>query len=181
MTQKPKILVHVCCAPCAGPSCLRLLDDAYDIVLFFSNSNICPRDEYEKRLSYVQKLGNIFDAPVIEDTYDHAGWREHIKGLEHEPEQGERCKKCFEYSLRRTALKADELHIEAFTTTLTISPHKNSNVIFEIGAGFPGYIPYNFKKKNGFLQSIELSRQYDLYRQNYCGCEFSIHTKNNEE
>ena len=174
MPEGPKILVHTCCAPCAAPSGERLMLDQYQVTLFYSNSNIYPREEYEKRLVEVHKLASIWDILVEEDVYDHKDWLNHIKGLEREPEKGARCAKCFDYSLRRTAELADKLNFDAFTTTLTLSPHKISKMIFEIGAQYPKYIPYDFKKQNGFLRSMQLSKEYDLYRQNYCGCEFSM-------
>jgi predicted adenine nucleotide alpha hydrolase (AANH) superfamily ATPase len=176
MTISRKILVHACCAPCAAPSIERLLLDDMEVGLYFSNSNIYPEAEYRKRLEYVRKLAGICEVVLEEDTYDHERWLEHIRGLENEPEKGLRCIKCFEYSLSRTAELADRLNYDAFTTTLTLSPHKISKIIFEIGTKFPKYLPYDFKKKNGFIRSVELSSQWDLYRQAYCGCEFSIRT-----
>jgi len=173
-TESTKILLHTCCAPCATASTLRLLKDDYDVTFFFSNSNIFPREEYEKRLENTRKLADILHVPLIEDDYDHASWRQWIRGLEGEPERGKRCEKCFYFSLERTSTKAKELHIPYFTTTLTISPYKISSVIFQIGRQFPGFVEYNFKKKDGYKKSIELSRKWDLYRQNYCGCEYSM-------
>jgi len=99
---------------------------------------------------------------------------EHVRHLENEPEKGARCAKCFEYNLRHTAEIADRYGYDAFCTTLTLSPHKVSRIIFEIGGQFPKFKPIDFKKKDGFLRSIQLSKEYGLYRQNYCGCEFSI-------
>jgi predicted adenine nucleotide alpha hydrolase (AANH) superfamily ATPase len=169
-----KVLLHTCCAPCAAPSGKRLLLDDYEVVLFFSNMNISPKEEYDKRLESARKLAQIWDVVIEDDLYDHDKWLEHIKGLENEPEKGERCSACFEFSLRRTAEVANRLGIPNFSTTLTLSPHKVSKIIFKIGEQFPGYIPFDFKKKNGFLESTQLSKEYGLYRQNYCGCEFSI-------
>lgn len=169
------ILVHACCAPCAAPSVERVqLDDWATVGLFFSNSNIHPREEYEKRLLHVRELSKICKVFLEEDEYDHDKWLEHIRGYENEPEKGLRCRKCFEYSLRRSAEMAQRHGFDAFTTTLTLSPHKVSRIIFEIGAQFPAYVPYDFKKRAGFIRSIELSDAYGLYRQNYCGCEFSL-------
>lgn len=175
-----KILVHTCCAPCAAPSGKRLMLHGYEVTLFYSNSNIFPQEEYLRRLEAVKKLAGIWDIIIEEDNYNHKQWLEHIKGLEREPEKGERCKKCFEFSLRKTAELAGSLDFPAFTTTLTLSPHKISSMIFEIGAGFPKFKPFDFKKEDGFLQSLQLSRDYDLYRQNYCGCEFSMKGKKSE-
>ncbi len=168
------ILLHTCCAPCATASTLRLLKETYDVTLFFSNSNIYPEEEYRKRLINAQKLAEILKVPLTEDVYDHDSWRVWIRGLENEPERGKRCEKCFHFSLERTYKKALELSIPYFTTTLTISPHKVAPVIFKIGRQFPGFKEYNFKKKDGFKESIRLSREWELYRQTYCGCEYSM-------
>jgi len=169
-----KILLHTCCAPCAAPSGERLMEDNWDITLFYSNSNIFPESEYLKRLKSANKLAKIWNIPLVTDSWDHKLWREYVKGYEKEPEGGSRCSLCFEFNLKRTADKAEELGFSAFTTTLTLGPYKNSKVIFDIASVFPGFREFNFKKKNGFLRSVELSRKYGLYRQNYCGCEFSI-------
>ncbi|MBN2298092.1 MAG: epoxyqueuosine reductase QueH [Deltaproteobacteria bacterium] len=174
MNDIKKILLHTCCASCATYPVELLLSQNNEIILFFSNSNIFPETEYEKRLQSARHLSRELHLELIEDTYDHLSWLEHIKGLENEPERGRRCIKCFEYNLRRTALSAENLSIPCFTTTLTVSRHKPSRVIFEVGSHFPGFEPVDFKKNNGFSRSIELSRQYNLYRQNYCGCEFSM-------
>lgn len=169
------ILIHICCAPCGAPSVERVkLDDWAEVGLYFSNSNIYPRQEYEQRLLYVRELSKIYKVILEEDEYDHDAWLEHIKGYENEPEKGTRCVKCFEYSLARTASMAERYDFTAFTTTLTISPHKMSQIIFDIGSKFPAYVPYDFKKQDGFLRSIQLSKDYGFYRQPYCGCEFSM-------
>lgn len=169
-----KILVHMCCAPCASASGERLMLEDYEVVLYFSNSNIYPEAEYQKRLAHAYKLAGHWEVIVEEDTYDHAVWREKIKGFEYEPEKGARCTQCFKYSLTRTAELCDRLNLPAFTTTLTLSPHKVSRQIFELGRAFPKYLPFDFKKKHGFLRSLQLSEELDLYRQDYCGCEFSL-------
>jgi epoxyqueuosine reductase len=169
-----KILIHACCAPCAAPSVERVMLDDHEVALYFSNSNIYPETEYRKRLEYMRKLSNICEVILEEDIYDHDAWLEYISGFENEPEKGLRCQKCFEFNLTRTAQLAERNGYSQFTTTLTLSPHKISKIIFEIGARFPGYIPYDFKKKHGFLRSIALTEEWDLYRQSYCGCEFSM-------
>jgi predicted adenine nucleotide alpha hydrolase (AANH) superfamily ATPase len=174
MLNKEKILLHVCCAPCATACIERLLEHGRDVSLYYSNSNINSQEEFEKRLSYVEQVAGIFDVPLFVDTYTHADWLSHVRGLESEPEKGLRCVKCFNWSLSRTAQKANELNITNFATTLTVSPHKISRIIFEQGNRLPGFEEWDFKKKEGFKRSKELSIQFDLYRQNYCGCEFSI-------
>lgn len=169
----PRILLHTCCAPCAAPSAERLLLAGREVVLYFSNFNIFPEAEYQKRLEHARRLAGVMNLVIEEDAYDHAEWLEHIRGLENEPEKGRRCEKCFEFSLTRTDQMAARLGIGAFATTLTLSPHKVSRIIFEIGRRFPRFEPIDFKKQGGFLRSMELSDEFDLYRQNYCGCEFS--------
>ena len=173
MKTLAKILLHTCCAPCAAPSAERLVLNGKEVVLFFSNFNIHPEKEYRKRLEHARKLAQAMNLVIEEDQYDHAEWLTHIQGLENEPEKGARCRKCFEFSLQRTNQMAAQLNIPSFATTLTLSPHKVSRIIFEIGKQFPRFEPIDFKKQGGFLRSIELSDQFELYRQSYCGCEFS--------
>lgn len=174
MKEPPGILLHTCCAPCASASVLRLLSEQQHPTLFYSNSNIYPYSEYLRRLEEVYRLARILEVEVIEDSYDHAAWLGAVQGLEAEPEKGSRCRVCFSYSLSRTAEKAFQLGFQQFATTLTISPHKSSRVLFEVGSEYPAFRPWDFKKQDGFKRSIELSEHYDLYRQEYCGCEFSI-------
>lgn len=168
------ILLHICCAPCGAPSLERLQCEGKQVVLFYSNANINTKEEHDKRLAYVKKLAEELDAEVIEDSWDHREWLEAVKGLEKEPEGGARCDVCFAFNLERAKRKADELGIEAFTTTLTLSPHKNSKKIFQIAEVHEGFVEENFKKREGFKRSIELSRELGLYRQSWCGCEFSL-------
>jgi predicted adenine nucleotide alpha hydrolase (AANH) superfamily ATPase len=172
--RQSAILLHTCCAPCAAPSAERLVLDGHQVVLYFSNFNIHPETEYLKRLEAARKMANVMNLVIEEDQYDHAEWLAHIQGLENEPEKGERCRKCFEFSLARTDQMAERLGIPAFATTLTLSPHKVSRTIFEIGARFPRFVPIDFKKQGGFLRGLQLTEEYELYRQNYCGCEFSV-------
>lgn len=168
------ILLHICCAPCGSASVERLLRENREVTLFFSNSNISPKEEYLKRLKYALKLASYFSVDLVRDDYEHERWLSYIAGLEDEPEKGMRCRKCFYFNLENTSRKASELGIKEFTTTLTISPHKDSGLIFETGGSFEGFREYDFKKKDGFRRSIELSKKLDLYRQDYCGCEFSL-------
>jgi len=148
--------------------------DGNEVVLYFCNSNIYPREEYDKRLHYARKLANILDVVIEEDQYDHELWLSKISGYENEPERGKRCSICFDFSLARASTIAKRLDIPLFTTTLTISPHKSSYQIFDIGKKYDNFYPVNFKKQNGFLRSLELSDKNELYRQSYCGCEFSL-------
>ncbi len=172
-STKPSLLLCVCCAPCATQSIEKLLED-YEITLFFANSNIFPEEEYKKRFENTIKLAEIYNLDFVESEYNHQDWKNFVKGLENEPEKGKRCEKCFEYNLLIGAKFAEENNFDFFTTTLTISPHKSSKTIFKIGEKFKKFLPIDFKKENGFQKSLELSKKYNLYRQNYCGCEFSI-------
>ena len=170
----PGILLHTCCAPCAAPSSERLLKSGNSVLLFFSNSNIYPYEEYVKRLDYVKKLASHFSIEVIEDIWNHAAWLEAVEGLEDEPEKGARCSVCFFFNLQRTKVTAEKLGLHRFTTTLTLSPHKSSAEIFNSARNLEGFMEENFKKKDGFKRSLELCKELDLYRQDYCGCEFSL-------
>jgi len=171
------ILLHLCCAPCGSASLERLLLENREVTLFFSNSNIFPEEEYKKRLFYAEILAAEYGVKLIADDYRHDLWLDFIKGYENEPEKGARCGLCFKFSLMRAMEKAESLGIRDFTTTLSISPHKRSGQIFDAASGIPGFSPYDFKKKDGFRRSIELSEKLSLYRQDYCGCEFSLRAK----
>lgn len=169
-----RLLLHVCCAPCSM-HCIETIKKDYDLVLFFSNSNIWPEEEYKKRLGNARKIADAYSIELVEDDYNHKAWLEHIKGFESEPEGGKRCAKCFEFNLRRAAEYAEKNSFDYFTTTLTISPHKDSKTIFEIGKRLSDrFFEMDFKKKDGFSHSTELSKKLNLYRQSYCGCEFSM-------
>ncbi|MBN2429113.1 MAG: epoxyqueuosine reductase QueH [Deltaproteobacteria bacterium] len=174
MSTQKKILLHSCCAPCASASLERLLEADYEVTLFFSNSNIFPREEYEKRLESMRDLAQSYHVTLHIDAWDHSSWLACVAGLENEPEKGKRCLKCFEFSFRRTQIMANNLKIFTFASTLSISPHKPSKILFEIGSQFPGFLAMDFKKKNGFQRSLELTRTHSLYRQRYCGCEFTL-------
>lgn len=151
------------------------------MVLFFSNCNIDTREEFEKRLAEARKLGAAEGVEVVADDYDHADWLEQVaKGFESEPEKGARCARCFRYSLARVAAWAAANGCEAFTTSLTVSPHKVSPVVFAAGRDVERqtgetakFLERNFKKNDGFLLSLRRSAELGLYRQSYCGCEFS--------
>ncbi len=169
-----KILLHVCCGPCSTASIERLINEDYEPVLFFSDSNIYPEEEFEKRYDNLLKVAAFYSLPVIKDSWDHDEWREWVKGYEAEPEHGKRCSLCFRFNLLRSARKAKELGIGHFATTLTVSRFKNSKTIFKEGEDLEGFLPLDFKKKDGFNRSIVLSKELDLYRQSYCGCEFSL-------
>ena len=165
------MILHICCAPCGGGCVERLKERQEKTVLFYSNSNLNSREEFERRLASVRRLAQDQQLELVVDPYDHESWLEAVKGFENEPEQGERCKRCFRFSLNRTALRAAD---EVFCTTLTVSPRKRSKVIFEIGSEWENFVPEDFKKRDGYRRSCEIARQSGFYRQNYCGCEFSL-------
>ncbi|MCR4675855.1 MAG: epoxyqueuosine reductase QueH [Sphaerochaetaceae bacterium] len=176
-----RILVHCCCGPCATSSVKRLIDEGWDVVLHYQNNNIYPEEENTKRYEELFKVARSYGVPVIKSDYDHEDWLKWIQGYEDEPELGKRCQLCYEYNLRAARKMADELGIEKITTTLTVSRFKKSSLIFEQGEKFEGYEPYDFKKKAGFENSIRISKEMGLYRQGYCGCEFSIRSAVPEE
>lgn len=181
----PTLLLHSCCAPCSS-YCLEYLANYFKIILYYYNPNISPKEEYEKRVEeqkrLIRELGEEkFDRYSIsfqEGAYEPEKYYETVKGLEKEPEGGRRCEACFRLRLTAAAKTAKELHADYFTTTLTISPLKSAPLLNALGeeiglqAGVP-FLPSDFKKKNGYKRSIELSARYGLYRQNFCGCVFS--------
>lgn len=170
------ILLHCCCGPCASACVERLLLENRPCRLYFSNSNIATREEFDLRLAQLEKVAAHFglEAPLVDD-YRHDLWRAHVAalpGYETAPERGPRCALCFGYSLGHAAQAAARLGLP-FATSLTVSPHKPADLIAQVGAQFPNYEHWDFKKRDGFLRSIRLSQQLGLYRQAYCGCEFS--------
>lgn len=180
-----KVLLHICCAPDATTAYKRLSQE-HKVVGYFFNPNIQPLQEYEKRKEAVEKLSKAWSFEVIYPSYDPKEWFKVVKGLEDLPEGGMRCKACIAYRLRRTALKTKELGFDAFTTSLTTSPHKDVNFINDIGdkiAKSVGvkYLTSIFRKKDGFLESVRYSRELKLYRQNYCGCIFSLRGEEKDE
>ena len=185
-----KVLLHTCCGPCASACVPALRDLGNEVALFFSNSNIDTEAEFEKRLDNARKLAEADGVELVADAYDHADWLEKVaKGFEDEPEKGARCARCFRYNLARTAAYAAAHGYDAFTTSLTVSPHKVSRMVFEAGvdaawsvsakdcggsaAAAPAFLPVDFKKKDGFLRSLRRAAELGFYRQSYCGCEFS--------
>ncbi|HPQ20028.1 MAG TPA: epoxyqueuosine reductase QueH [bacterium] len=173
-----KLLLHSCCAPCSA-YIYFLLSEKYDVTLFFYNPNIYPEAEYKQRKEEFLKFCNSNNCKykISDDTYFN--WRQKIIGLENEKEGGKRCEKCFEIRLSETAQIAKKENFNLFTTTMSISPHKNHNVLNEIGKRLAeelkiNYLVANFKKNDGFKKACELSKKYNFYRQNYCGCEFSF-------
>lgn len=179
LDYRPKLLLHSCCGPCST-TVITMLKEYFDITVFYYNPNIEPREEYEKRKSEQIRLIKELDSEFVkflESDYANEEFRSVTKGLEEEKEGGARCSVCFKLRLEKTALKAKELDYEYFGTTLTVSPYKNSYIINEIGAMLEKnfgvkYLYSDFKKNDGYKKSIELSKKYNLYRQNYCGCLF---------
>ncbi len=185
MSKKPKILLHICCAPDATYPFSELSKE-FDVIGYFYGSNIHPIEEYERRKNALLKLSKEWKFPVIFEEYKPDRWLKEVKGLEMEPEGGKRCEKCFYIQLEKTAIKARELGIGAFTTTLTISPHKNVKLINSIGREISEklgvkFLERVFRKKGGFKRSVELSKKLNLYRQNYCGCIFSIRKEEKQD
>ena len=180
LEKKPKLLLHACCAPCAS-ACLEILHEYFDVYVLFYNPNI-EGEEYEKRLLEMKKFLDATGwATLVDCEHDVDEYYHKIVGLEGEKEGGKRCEKCFELRLEKTAKVARELGCDYVSTTLTISPLKNCALINQIGEKFARekgvkWLFSDFKKKNGFLRSTELCKEYGLYRQNYCGCSFSKKT-----
>ncbi len=183
--EVPSLLLHVCCAPCSSYT-LEYLNRYFDITVFFYNPNISPEEEYQKRIREEQRFLREypFTRPVrfVEGCYDPARFKEMAKGLEALPEGSKRCYGCYELRLCESAAYAAVNGFDYFTTTLSISPHKNAHWLNEIGIrlGDKYKVPYlvsDFKKKNGYRRSIELSEAYHLYRQNFCGCVYSRHAR----
>lgn len=178
---RPRLLLHSCCAPCSS-HVIEYLSRFFDITVFFYNPNIHPAEEYRKRVIEQREFIGRFPAAkgvtFAEGNYDPERFFELSKGLEDEPEKGRRCKVCFAMRLEAAARYGGENGFDYFTTTLSISPHKNSALLNNLGEriGRENGIEYlcsDFKKKNGYKRSSELSAEYGLYRQDYCGCVFS--------
>ena len=177
----PSLLLHACCAPCSS-ACLEYLNGNFDMTVFYYNPNISPESEFKKRFGEEKRLVSEMplskEIKVLEGEYNYGDFLEAVQGLEDVPEGGERCFKCYRLRLEKTAKLAKELGFDYFCTTLSISPLKNSQKINEIGEAVAEkygvqWLPSDFKKKEGYKRSIELSKQYGLYRQNFCGCVFS--------
>lgn len=176
---RPKLLLHSCCGPCST-TVLSLLASYFDITVLYYNPNIEPKEEYYKRkeeqIRFIKEFNNEH-IKFMDCDYNNQDFRSRVVGLEQEREGGARCAVCFKLRLEKTAEIAKALDFDYFGTTLTVSPHKNSEVINKIGALLETeygvkYLYSDFKKKDGYKKSIELSKKYNLYRQDYCGCEF---------
>ena len=180
------LLMHACCAPCSS-ACLERLGNFFDISIFYYNPNITSEDEYNKRVEEIKKFISSFKTKykvkLIEGRYDPKEFFEISKGLEDEPERGKRCFECYKLRLEESAKVASELNFDYFCTTLTLSPYKKADWLNEIGEDLNNkykstYLYSDFKKKNGYKRSIDLSQEYNLYRQDYCGCVYSLRDYN---
>lgn len=179
--ERPRLLLQSCCGPCSS-YVLEALTPYFRVTVLYYNPNIQPRAEYDLRLENQRKIIAALPTPsevdILECDYDGEKYHAAVKGLEAEPEGGARCTVCFQLRLQETAKRAAELGYDWFCTTLTVSPHKDAERLNQIGRalgeryGVP-FLPSDFKKREGYKRSIQLSKEYDLYRQNYCGCLYS--------
>ncbi len=168
-----KVLLHTCCGPCASACVPRLKEEGHEVTLFYSNCNIDTAEEFEKRRAAAQKLADHDGVGLVADEYDHAAWlKEAAEGFEDAPERGARCARCFRFSLARTAAYAAAHGYDAFATSLTVSPHKVSKMVFAASED-AHFLHEDFKKREGFKISVRRAAELGLYRQSYCGCEFS--------
>jgi len=175
--MKPELLLHICCAPDEA-WVVHTLRESHDLRCFFCNPNIQPKDEYEKRLAEAEKTAALYNVPFDADPYNPDSWEQTVVGVADSPEGGDRCDRCFLLRLKRTALFCQSIQWTHFTTVMSVSPYKNILMLNKTGklaADEFGliYEPYNFKKQNGFLNSLKLCRELGLYRQDYCGCRLS--------
>jgi predicted adenine nucleotide alpha hydrolase (AANH) superfamily ATPase len=175
--ERKSVLLHTCCGPCSS-ACIERLRKYLDVTVYFYNPNVEPFEEYLKRKETQIKLLKDLDIPYIDADYDNDYYRSSVKGLESEREGGARCPVCFKIRLKRTAEVAKENNFDYFCTSLTVSPHKNSDIINKIGHAIGEsigikFLYSDFKKREGYKRSIELSKEYELYRQDYCGCLFA--------
>ncbi len=179
--KAPTLFLHSCCAPCSS-YCLEYLSDFFSITVFYYNPNIYPDEEYYKRVEEQKKFIELFPAKnkisFTEGSFDKDKFYQTVKGMENLPESGLRCFACYELRLREACEYAKKGNFDYFTTTLSISPLKNADKLNEIGERLADeysikYLPSDFKKKNGYKRSVEISRRYGMYRQDYCGCIYS--------
>lgn len=176
--MKPKLLLHVCCAPCATEVITRLRDE-YEVVGYFDNPNIAPEEEHDRRLLEVQRLSALWRVLVDAVPYDHERFLAVARGLESEPEGGQRCEACFRLRLRSAARSARANGCTVVASTLTIGPQKRAAVVNAVGreecaAEGLAFLEADWKKRDGYKRSREISSELGLYRQDYCGCEFSL-------
>lgn len=186
--EKPRLLLHCCCAPCAS-YCLEFLNGRFEITCYFYNPNITDKSEYDHRLNELKNLvsrAKYEVSEILDGGFDGEEFYRVARGNELAPEGGVRCFACYKLRLDKTAEEAERGGFDYFATTLTVSPHKNAQKLNELGLEAEKgvsvkYLPSDFKKKGGYKRSVELSAEYGLYRQNFCGCEFSAAAKRAEE
>lgn len=171
-----KVLLHICCGVCAASCIIRLKEEGFQVAGFFYNPNIHPYEEYLRRKEIIEKLKEAFYIPIYEAEYNTKNWFALCFPFKDELEGGKRCLLCYELRLRRTYKLLKEKQFDYFTTTLTVSPHKKSKLIFEVGEKIDKdkFLPIDFKKKDGFKKSINFAKEHNLYRQHYCGCLYSL-------
>lgn len=180
LSCKPKLLLHSCCAPCST-ACIERLLPFFDLTVYYYNPNIDGVEEFLKRANEQKRLCESLSVKFVEEKFCPEEFYGFVKGLEDAIEGGDRCTKCFNLRLKKTAEFAKQEGFDYFTTTLTVSPLKNADKINEIGLSIEReigvkFLPSDFKKRGGYQRSVELSKEYNLYRQNYCGCVFSKRT-----
>jgi epoxyqueuosine reductase len=173
--KRPRILVHVCCGVCSGWPIEKLRGDGYEVYCYFYNPNIAPRDEYVRRCAAARAAAEFSGCSFIEGAYDHFAWLNAVRGMEGQPEGGARCAVCFRFRLSSALAKSRETGVDLFTSTLTVSSHKNAELINAIGSSLSPdrFLSADFKKQDGFKKTSQFARDHSLYRQNYCGCPFS--------
>lgn len=176
--KKPKLLLHACCGPCTLGVCYQV-EKYFDVTILYYNPNIYPKEEYDKRFLYLKKINETYPFKLVEFGYDEDYFLNLVKGHEEDPEGGERCKICYEMRLRRIAEYAKENNFDFFTSTLSVSPYKDYEALNLIGNKLEAeigikYLYSNFKKHNGYIESIRLCKELGIYRQSYCGCRFSL-------
>lgn len=178
--MKERLLLHVCCAPCLAYP-ITLLSD-YDVLCFFSNSNIYPEEELYKRKESFERFCKVNKINYFIDEYNYDSWTDFIKGFENEPEKGKRCELCFHYRLDKSFNFAKKNGIKKVTTTLTVAPYKSSNMVFKVACSLSNkygieFLEFDFKKKDGYKKTKEIAKKENLYIQDYCGCYFSLNDK----
>lgn len=177
MQTRPKLLLHVCCGPCAT-AVLERLRERFDVTCYWHNPNVEPEEEHARRLAVARRVAQLTGVSLEEGDYDNHAWKSVVAGLEHEPEGGRRCTVCFQSRLQRAASFARDHGFSHLACTLTVSPHKSALLINALGVEIASehqleFVAEDFKAGNGFKRSVELSKEMQLYRQKYCGCLYA--------
>lgn len=175
--MKPKLLFHVCCAPCSGLLSRQLRQD-FDVTVYYDNSNIWPQEEFDKRAVEAERFFASEGVEFVLTQWNHDDWQKLATGLENEPEKGRRCQLCYHYRLKNTAEYAATHGFEYFTTSLSISPHKDQQAIISLGQALAQqhglkFLSQDFRLDDGFKKSVDFGKERNFYRQKYCGCEYS--------